>query len=734
MYMTSRLLLLNTILLTAIIHWGAEAQAVKKQPVDYVDNNIGVIDTYSDCVIGPQLPHGSINPSPQTINGADDGYNSHEPIRGFGQLHVTGTGWGTNGQIFLSPQIGVAVAEKAHDSPKSKETATPCEYGVTLDRYHISTKVSPSYHSAIYQFTYPKSDSSSLLLDITHNLPMDIKPQIGGAVSKGEIHFDNAAHTQLSGYGIYRGGFGGGDYTVFFTAVLSKQPRAFGTWLNGKVNTGSASQSLLAKNDRVGAYFNLATAENETVYLKIAVSYKSIDQAKEWLSQEIPGWDYQKTKQSAKNTWNQQLKKIEVEGGTERDKTIFYTAMYHAQLMPRNRTNDTQQFGKDVQMWDDHFAIWDTWRTLYPLHTLIDPEVVSGTVNSFIARYKKNGVVRDAYVNGNDMNSEQGGNNIDNVIAEAYVTGIKGINWDEAYAVLKYDADKQRLGSFAWRNEDRLNDTYKTKGWLPAGIMSCSMTLEYAYNDYCTALVAKGMGKTADYDKYLQRSKQWVNLWNKDAESDGFKGFIVPKTLNGDFVNIDLKAYPGSWKNYFYEGSSWNYSWFAPHQFEELVKLNGGRELFAKKLNYGFEHKLINYDNEPAFLAVHGFLYAGRPDLTSYWVRQLMSKSFTDQGYPGNEDSGAMSAWYIFSSIGIFPNAGQDIYYLTGSSFNKITMHMGNGKVLVISAPNASASNIYVKGISVNGKKWNGTIITHDVISKGGVINFEMSNIPVKSN
>jgi predicted alpha-1,2-mannosidase len=721
------------ILLSLTINTIASAQKAVKQPVDYVNNKIGVIDTYSDCVIGPQLPHGSINPSPQTINGEDDGYNAQEPIRGFGQLHVTGTGWGTNGQIFLSPQIGLAVAEAAHDSPKSNETATPYEYGVTLSRYHINTRVSPSNHSAIYQFTYPKSDSSSLLLDITHNIPMDIKPRIGGAVSKGEVHFDNESHTRISGYGIYRGGFGGGDYNIYFTAELSKHPRTFGTWLNGKVNNGSAAQALLARNDRVGAYFNLTTTDNEVVYLKIAVSYKSIEQAKAWLATEIPAWDYRKVKSNAKDTWNRQLKKIEVEGGTEKDKTIFYTAMYHAQLMPRNRTNDTRAFGKDVQMWDDHFAVWDTWRTLYPLHALIDPEVVSGTVNSFIARYKKNGVVRDAYVNGNDMNNEQGGNNIDNIIADAYVKKIPGINWDQAYALLKYDADKQRLGSYAWRSEDSLNNTYKTKGWIPAGIMSCSMTLEYAYNDYCAALVAEGMGKTADYDQYLLRSKQWVNLWNKDAVSDGFKGFIEPKTLKGEFVNIDLKAYPGSWKNYFYEASSWNYSWFAPHQFTELVSLNGGKEAFAKKLNYGFENKLIHYDNEPAFLAVHGFLYAGRPDLTSYWVRQLMSKAFTDQGYPGNEDSGAMSAWYIFSAMGIFPNAGQDIYYLTGPSFTKITMHMGNGKLMTISAPKASEKDIYVTGISVNGKKWNSNLITHDVISKGVNIDFEMSDKPVKS-
>lgn len=256
------------------------------------------------------------------------------------------------------------------------------------------------------------------------------------------------------------------------------------------------------------------------------------------------------------------------------------------------------------------------------------------------------------------MNNEQGGNNIDNIIAEAYVKKVSGINWEEAYKVLKYDADNQRLGSYAWRKQDSALNTYKKTGWIPAGIMNVSMSLEYSYNDYCIATVSKGLGKTADYNYYLNRSKQWINMWNKNAESDGYKGFIMPKTADANFVNIDLKAYPGSWRNYFYEGSSWNYSYFMPHQFKELVALNGSNEMFAKKLNYGFEKKLINYGNEPAFLAVHSFIYANRPDLTSYWVRQLLNKSFTETGYPGNDDSGAMSSWYAFSAMGFFPNAG----------------------------------------------------------------------------
>ena len=409
------------------------ADPQRKEPVDYVDNFIGVLDGQdaSNCVIGPQLPFGSVNPSPETINGGNDGYSPDEPIRGFGQLHVSGTGWGTNGQVFLSPQTGLAVGETSHDSPKSGERATPYEYAVTLQRYQITARLTPARHSVIYQFTFPQSDSAHILLDITHNLPMDIRPVIGGVVSEGSVTTDQQGN--INGYGIYRGGFGGGTYLVYFAAAVSKRPVGTGTWLNGVVSMGTASEHLRQKNDRVGAILHFSTTEKETIYLKIAVSYKSIEQAKAWLTAEIKDFDYNAVKDRARSEWNGLLRKIEVDGGTEKDRTIFYTALYHAHLMPRDRTNDHKDFGKDVPVWDDHFAVWDTWRTAYPLHILLTPEMVSSTVNSFIARFQRYGVVRDAFVNGSDMNNEQGGNNIDNIIADAYGKGLSGVDWPAAY-------------------------------------------------------------------------------------------------------------------------------------------------------------------------------------------------------------------------------------------------------------------------------------------------------------
>ena len=708
-----------------------------KQPVDYVDNFIGVRDQNSSCVLGPQLPNAVINPSPHTapgkVNYDMDCYVMGNPIRGFGQLHVSGTGWGKYGQIFLSPQVGLAVGETEHDSPKENETATPFEYGVTLSRYAIKTTVAPSVHSAIYKFSFPKTDSAHLLLDVTHNITdiASVMKQANNGFINGEVTFTSKKGDELKGYGTYRGGFSDGDYKVFFCVRLSKAPVTKGTWLNGKITPGQLSQASGKINDRIGAYVQYTTKDKEDVFLKVAVSFKSIEQATSWLDNEIPSWDYNKVKRTAKKTWNEALSKIKVAGGSDRDKRIFYTASYHASVMPRDKTNDAIGFDKSVAVWDDHLAVWDTWRTLYPLKVLTDPSMVSGTINSFITRLQKNKKVKDAYVALNDMSVEQGGNNIDNIIADAYVKGVKGVDWEAAYKLIKHQAEDERNGiSYGKPDSSKM---YKELGWIPAGKMSSSVTLEYAYNDFCAAQMAKDLGTEAEFKKYLDRSEKWINLWNPDAESDGFKGFIVPRKLGGEFVTIDLKKNWGSWKDYFYEGNSWTYSYFVPHQFEKLVQLSGGKKQFAKRLQHGFEKNLIDYGNEPAFLAVHSFHYADRSDLASYYVRKLMRERFTEDGNMENDDSGAMSSWFIFSSMGFFPNAGQNIYYLTGSSFPSTTMKLGNGKLVKITAKNASEKNIYIQSCKINGKPWNKFWFTHDEIKNGGTIEFVMGEKQVKN-
>ena len=731
-YITMKIFTTLLLLFLAVLAALVLPASAQERPVDFVDPRIGASGDDSNCEIGPQLPFGSINPGPQTPNSNQNGYNPTQPIRGFGQLHVSGIGWGKYGQIFVSPQVGLAVGEAEHDSPKSDELVRPNQYSVTLSRYGIRTEIAPAMHTAIYRFTFPKTDDGNILIDITHNIPLDIVPFVGGKVFEGDIRIDTSLR-QISGYGRYAGGFGEGAYNVYFCAVFSDEPAGCGTWINGKISYAKDEESLKRVNDRVGAFFKFHARPGAPVLMKIAVSFKSIEQSKHWLESEISGWDFEGVSKAAENAWSSALGKINVEGGNATRKKIFYTALYHAMLMPRNRTGDLPGFADTAEVWDDQYATWDTWRTLFPLMTFIQPEMVRDNIRSYIERLKKNGMVKDAFIGGVDMVEEQGGNDVDNVIADACVKGVGGVPWDEAYAVIKHNAENDRIGFQGFGNIGIVDSTmasYKIRGWIPAGVMSCSKTLEYAYNDFCAAEVAQALHFREDYLRYLTRSRKWENLWNPDAMSDGFRGFVAPKESNGQWIAIDPKRNWESWKEYFYEGSSWTYSYFVPHQFATLVTMSGGKEFFAAKLTHGLTDSLIDFSNEPAFLAVQSFQYAGRPDLASYWSRKLANDGFTLVGVPGNDDSGAMSSWYVFTAIGFFPNAGQPIYYLTGSMWKKVSITLENGKTLQIEAPNASEKNIYVQSCEVNGMNWNHSWIDHNTLKNGGTIKFEMGPTP----
>jgi predicted alpha-1,2-mannosidase len=726
-------------LATATLFLYFSFNALSQNFVQYVNMFMGVKGEGS-CVIGPQLPFGSINPSPDTPDGQTDGYNYSSKIRGFSQLHVSGTGGsGKYGQFLISPQIGIRVNEDGHDSEKSDEIAKVGYYKVKLNRYNIICEITPTHHSAIYRFTFPKSDSSFLLVDLAHNIPGDIAKRNGiyrgGYNDNGFVKID-VEKQLITGYGHYWGGWSAEPFYVYFAMKVSKQIINCGTWKNTVIRNGNTLEWINNKKERVGAYIRLSTNKDEKVYVKIAVSMKSIKNAVKFLKNEIPDWDFEKVRSNAIATWNKQLSKIKIEGASEEKKTIFYTSLYRTMMMPRNRTGDNPKSDSTIPYWDDQYCIWDTWKTDFPLQILINEDMVRDNILSFIERFRENGKVLDAFIAGNDKiygwgtidnpsyAKNQGGDNVDNVIADAYLKHVEGIDWREAYRILKHDADKERAAAYLVNN----------RGWIPEGTyeygLDCSKSLEFAYNDFCVSQVAEGLGYKNDYEKYLNRSRKWKNLWNSKLESDGYLGFIDPKSENLGWLKFDpqketVETSPGVYNRSFYEASSWEYSFFTPHDFKTLINLSGGKEKFVERLQYAFNNKMIDYSNEPSFLTPYCFIYAGRPDLTSFWVRKNFD-NYTPDKFPGDEDSGAMGSWYVFSSMGFFPNAGQNIYLLGGPIFSKITIILAHGKKIIITADNLSKENIYVKSVELNGKKINRAWITHDEISNGATIKFIM--------
>ena len=687
-----------------------------------VDPRVGVLGDGS-CVIGPTLPFGSVHPSPDTPDGGHDGYHPDRPIRGFSQTHVSGTGWGHYGNLLVSPQVGLAVGETEHDSPKADERATAYEYRVRLARYDILAEFAPTAHAVFYQFTFPRSDEATLAIDAAHMIPGDIATKIRSSVKDGQVNF-GADGRSISGFGAYSGGFGSGVYKVYFHAELDRPAAAFGTWKNGQISEGSRAVALDKAEDRVGGFARYRTAAGDMVKMKVGVSFRSVEHARESLQREIPGWDYAATRDAARQAWEDTLGCIRVEGADETQRTLFYTALYHAFVMPRDRTGEFERFAPGAPMWDDHYAVWDTWRTLYPLMTLIRPDMVRGTVQSFIERQRVDRLVVDTFIAGRDRNGEQGGNDVDNIIADAYVKKLSGIDWQGAYGVMRFNADLRRA---SYPDNGPMKDRYRQAGWIPASVMSVSNTLEYAYNDFCASEVAAGLGLTADADAYRARSRKWEALWNPDAESDGFKGFVVPKKETGEWTPLDPKAYGGSWKGDYYEANAWGYSYFVPHQVGRLVELMGGREPFVQRLEHGLKNKLVEFGNEPAFLTPQLFHYAGRPDLSADWVRRITNTRYTLRGYPGDDDSGAMSSYFVWVKLGLFPNAGQDIYYLTGPVFERVVVQRPEDGPLEITR---TGKGDYVQSAMLNGKPLERSWLRHGELQGNAKLAFTMSETP----
>lgn len=711
---------------------GCRSEKTLCRYVDYVNTSIGVIDNRSsNCVIGPQLPYGSINPSPQTEKGGMGGYRPDYPIRGFGQLHVSGTGWSSYGHFLVSPQIGLAVGLKEHDSPHSGDITKAYYYKTNLDRYGITTEIAPSHYSTIYRFTFPESSESYLLFDASQSIAADIAKEMNGTVLENTASIDPKTG-KIRMTIKYKGGWPGAPYYLYLAGQYNKSAAEVGVWKGEAVLPGQfVVEKDTVRGQHIGTYCKFNTVKGEEVLLKLAISFTSCDKAEELLAKEIPGWNFEQVKERGKQTWEEKLSNIAIETPSEEYKTIFYSALYRSLTLARDRTLDNSKWKSTQPFWDDNYAFWDTFRSAYPLLTLVDKPAMRDNILALIDRFKHNGCVYDGFVAGVDRQGEQGGNDVDHIIADAYLKGIEGVDWKEAYKILKYNADQRRIGHHGWKYNSDIYKKYKELGWIPEWTMSSSQTLEFAYNDYSVALMAKGLGYEEDYKKYTERSHKWINLWNPDLESRGYTGFIDARKEDGTFSGIEPTRYGGSWSSPFYEASSWTYSYYMPHDFDTLIHLMGGNEKFVERLSYGFEKGLINYTNEPGFLAPRAFTHAGRPDLSSYWIHDIMHKSYDLSGYPGNDDTGSMGSWYVFCSMGFFPNAGQDFYYLNAPLFSKSVIRLSEHTKLTITA-NASPENIYIKSCKVNGKPWNSPIIRHSDIANGGTIEMELSAVPTE--
>ncbi|MCA1591938.1 MAG: GH92 family glycosyl hydrolase [Acidobacteria bacterium] len=710
--------------------------AQRPQPlIAYADPFVGT-ENGGNIVPGAQIPFGFVHVSPDTVNPTTAGYNSYENILGFSQTHVSGTGGASKyGNFLTTPLVGKLRVNNL-GSPKDEEAASPGYYTVRLTRSDVKAELTATRLVAMHRYTYPASELSHLLIEASSV----IQPETGNDSIKNPHPVDCwvrvIAPNRIEGTGNFVGGWNQSPYTIHFSAEFDRPFRAFGTWRDNRIEEGTAAAS---SEGRVGAYATFDTTGNQTVQMKIGVSFISPEKAHANLLHEIPRWDFDGVRRQAEAAWESALGQIKVEGGTQEQRRIFYTALYRSHYMPHDLTGENAWWDSSEPHYEDFYAIWDTFRTHFPLLTLIQPERERDMVRSLVDTYAHTGWMPDSRIAGaNGMT--QGGSNGDVVVADALAKGVTGIDYRKAYDALVRNAE---VDSPRPLYEGRAVSEYKRLGYVSMNYpRSASRTMEYAYDDFCIAQVAQALGHTADAQKYLERSRNWMNLWNDETRS------IRPRYADGRWLApfVASHFYPDKeysyWDAPFYEGSGYMYGTYVPHDAQGLIKKLGGDDPFVKWLDAFFDNPptrdpsfnkgLYNHNNEPDFLTAFLYIHAGRPSHTQERVRRILATEYTTGrgGLPGNDDSGAMSSWYVWSAIGLYPNAGQPFYYISSPLFQRSTINLGGGRTFNIEAPESSETNLYVQSATLDGRALDRAWLKHEEIARGGRLVLRMGATP----
>jgi len=721
-------------------------------PVAHVDPLIGTSGS-GNAVPGALVPHGVVKLSPDCVvdPGDVDSYEYQaDRIEGFSHLHFQGPGGGGNGysQILLMPTTGELRTEEidyASAYSHDQEAAEPGYYMVMLQDYDVKAELTATAHAGFHRYTYPAADPARILIDVGH-CRGDSR---GGAV---EIINDRV----VEGFGLYNvhplldlalstERKTTGQSTVYFHAVFSRSFSSHGTWAEGGVQAGSATQS----GPDIGAYLEFSTTAGEMIEVQVGISLVSVEQARKNLEAEAGDKSFDEVRAEARAAWNCRLNRVQVEGGTQDQRKMFYTALYHTLLAPADYTEEGGVFfsgadgrgavfgKKNFRFYTDDWCAWDTFRTSRPLATLVEPETVDDVMASYLHLYQQGGWLPKCTWHATGYSRIMIGNHAVPMIADALVKGFSGFDQDIAWAAIykaaTQDVDDDKFGGLCGYVNLGTPPEYVESGYVSHDCdmhQSASMTLEYAYNDWCTAQAAGKLGRTDQEPVFRQRALNYQNHWNEAV------GFMQGRNQDGSWREPFDPADDAD-DNDFCEATSWIYTWFVPHDVAGLIALMGGEENFAAKLDEFFSGGHFEISNEPSFHIPYLYNYAGEPARTQSTVRATLANDFGPDpgGLPGNDDSGATSAWYAFSAMGFYPVApGDGVYQLTSPLFDKITIQLhpayAQGKTFVIETVDNSAANLYIQSAELNGQPLDRPWITHEEITKGGTLRLQMGRDP----
>jgi predicted alpha-1,2-mannosidase len=702
--------------------------------------------------IGPSCPFGMVKPSPDCTVSPNSGWLPlPTPVTGFSQVHVSGTGGGPKyGNIQIIPFSG-ALDKLDQAAFREEEQVKLGYYETVFKGNQIKTEITTAEKVSFYRITYPKKSTKELKIDPGFFLGEQSEPDGREAQQFVGSQIEIVSDTEVRGYSRIRGGWNNGRaYTVYFWATFDQPIAKYVTWKDGKFYANESAQFDSGK--KTAALFSFGKDGKQELNVKIGISFLSELKAKSNIQVEISHWDFNVVLAALENKWEQLLSRIKLSPDTpDKYKKMFYTGLYHTMLMPVNRTGENPLWTNDEPYYDDFYCIWDTFRTSSPLITLIDSKRQVEIVNSLLNIYKREGYLPEGR-SGNDNGRTQGGSNAETVIADAFVKNLKGIDYELALKAMLKDAEVPPGGNEEREGRGGLLD-YLRLGYVPFGTdRAGNRTIDYAYNDYNIATVAKGLNHLDIYHRYIKQADNWKNLWRADYENNGTKGFIMPKDASGNWLDdvvfgeskiqkptykytptiTESPWYVCHWCVFFYEGTSWEYSLSVPHDLPEVVRRTGGELAFQKRLDTFFDTKLYDVSNEPSFLAPTMYHWIGKPYLSSDRIRVIIKENFNTSraGLPGNDDSGAMSSWLAFQMMGLYPNAGQPYYLLNTPLVKETTLQLEEGKSFKISTKNLSDKNKYVKSALLNGKHFNQAWILHEDLVKGGELILEMDSKP----
>jgi predicted alpha-1,2-mannosidase len=718
----------------------------QKEPVDYVSPNIGMIGQLLTATLPyVQRPHGMARLAPITTPGIADRYLA-DKIYGFPV--GSATLMASVGDVGYRPEA--YASEFDHDF----EISTPYYYSVDLLTWSIKAEFTATEQAAYYRFTFPVCAHAHLALTLGNGSELEVA---GGDAIQGSQRISGPVgkiqETER-------------ETREYFYLQFSRPIGSYKTW--GKGNPSGAEKQT---GDNIGFVTDTATTAGEQVEVRVGISYISAQQARRNLEREIPGWEFDRVKSQTRAIWNRALAGIDISGGTERQRTIFYTALYRSLGRMTDITEDGRYFSgydhavHDAQGHDFYVddGLWDTYRSLHPLQLLLNAQQQEDMVRSYLRMYEQSGWL-PSFPSVAGEQAVMIGHHAAPFILDLYAKGYRDFDAEEAYTAMRKNATEATMLPWSRGPLTSLDRVYFEKGFFPAldwgqnetvpqvtpeRRQAVSVTIESSYDDWCAAQLAKALGKQQDAEYFGKLALNYSNLFNVGI------GFMAPKDADGKWVaHFDPKLGGGQGgRDYFTEVNSWLYTFGVQYDVAGLIRLLGGRDAFNSKLDQLFVEQ---YDtskfqflgqfpdatglvgqyaqgNEPSFHIPYLYDYSGQPWKTQRRVRQLMDVWYGDGplGIPGDDDGGETSSWYVFSALGFYPVCpGAPVYEIGSPLFAKSTIRLGNGKLFTILANNVSARNKYIQSARLNGKPLNRAWFPHSAIANGGMLALEMGGKP----